>query len=525
MYRIKRIASKYSTIPSCFLLCLFLVLGIFSLSCEEKIETTSKVSVGQGELLSKYFLGANANLVSFNEPWDNDSLVTVTKNTGIRTLRYPGGTIGNYWDWDIGALDQTVPDSLMIKWVVDNGIRESDKRYTLENLATMYRKTGITPVFMLNMLSKDLNHSLRNLRKAKALGIPIKFIEMGNELYFNIPFPLLKFPTPESYGKTCQLWIEVLRQEFPKASYALVGTTMERHDRQIDWNKRVLKECTNADAMVVHVYSPSGLDGRLERKVVSPGEEGIGDLETVIRQAPDDLGERQQWELGLLKDSNAYANMFTTAEKSLEKLDDFYLPIDMDLWVTEFNIRDDNSVVLHSWAQTLILTDYYIKLLNSKVSISSVHNLTGQLFGMVHSDTLSYNHLKSNRIKSIPYTLSAGGMCTHLFGEAMKGMDESAELNFDNPTYLIDDRGAKAETLKGRLFYTGMKKNALIVNYGFKVQEILFDGSLGTVGKANHYSAIPSAPVMDFNHITTASIEFNGRLELPPQSITLIYFK
>ncbi|MGB5818452.1 MAG: hypothetical protein WBG90_03130 [Saonia sp.] len=488
-------------------------------------EKTSSAKIGEWTPIKVNLLGANANLISFNDPWNNKGLIEVTKKTQIKTLRYPGGTIGNYWDWDIGAVDRNVPDSLMIKWVVENNHTESPDRYTIESLARMHQKTGIIPVFMLNMLSKDLEHSVRNLKKAESLGIPIRYIEMGNELYFNIPFPLLKYPTPESYGETCQTWISVLKKAFPQASFAVVGNYLERHPRQVDWNKRVLKNCKNADAITIHAYSPSGLDGRLERKKIAPGSEGLGALKTATRVGPKKLSERQEWELQLLKDRKAYTNMFTTAEQNLKKMDNFYVPEEMELWVTEFNIRDDNSVVLHSWAQTLILSEYLFKFLEKDIQLSHMHNLAGNLFGMVHTDTLNYQHLESRKIKSVPYTLSSGGMITKLFGEAMMGMEESALLNFDDAAFLIDDRGERFSTLKGCAFSNDHHKTAIVVNYGFEEQEIALTGILDNSGSVASYASDPSAPVIGFKNIVVDTLDFADTIKLSPHSISIIKFQ
>ncbi|PKA99626.1 hypothetical protein B0O79_3343 [Flavobacteriaceae bacterium MAR_2009_75] len=504
----------------------FIFLAAIVCGCQtSKSKTTAiKVEVSTWKPVNTNLIGANANLISFDAPWNNEDLLEVTNKTKIKTLRYPGGTIGNYWDWDIGAIDRNVADSLMIKWVVANDLTKSPERYTLENLAELYNKTGIVPVFMLNMLSKDLEHSLRNLRKAKSLGIPIKFIEMGNELYFNIPFPLLKYPTPEIYGETCQLWITVLKDEFPEASFAVVGSYMERHPRQVNWNQRVLSQCTNADAITIHFYSPSGLDGRLERKRIKPGKEGLGSKQTAIRKGPKDLRERQLWETELLQDKNAYANMFTTAHLNLKKLNKLFKPEDMQLWVTEFNIRDDNSVVLHSWAQSLILAEYYFEFLENDVTLSHLHNLIGKLFGMIHTDTLSYDHLKSQNVQSVPYSLSAGGLTTKIFGEAMSGMQEMAPLDFKNVPSLIDDRDQQFDVLKGYVFKNGKQKTAIVVNYDFEKHEIQFNGNPEEYTTLYSYSSRPSNPVNGIKNVVLDTVTLSKEIVLPKHSISIIQF-
>ncbi|MEL7163523.1 MAG: hypothetical protein AAFN92_22385, partial [Bacteroidota bacterium] len=314
---------------------------------------------GTTRTLNPDLLGANANLTAFDRPWEHSELMTAFREMGVGNLRYPAGTLGNYWDWDIGWVDQSVPDSLMIKWVVENNLRDLPARYTLENLALVVRETGVVPVFMLNMLSKDLDHSLRNLRRAHDLGIPIRYVELGNELYFDIPFPKLRFATPEAYGDTCQAWITVLEEEFPTAEFAVVGTDMTRHARQRNWTRRVLEHCDKADAVTFHKYAPSGLDGRRAKKYLRPGNEGTSDPVTETRTGPETVVERQGWERELLAEPAAYANLLTNAAESAAGWRHYGIPEGMDVWATEFNMRDDSSVVLHGWAHGLLLSTYF----------------------------------------------------------------------------------------------------------------------------------------------------------------------
>ncbi|WKN43756.1 hypothetical protein [Tunicatimonas pelagia] len=500
-----------------------LAAGLVFLFTTVAAQTEISVNEGAPRTIHADWVGANANLTAISQPGENDAFVKAVNQLGVRTIRYPGGTIGNYWDWDRGWLDPDVPDSLMIPWVVSHGLTRSDQRYTLEDLERLTRRTGTTPVFMLNMLSKDLEHSLRNLRKAQALGMTIKYVELGNELYFDLPLPNQKYPTPEIYGDSCQHWITAIKQEFPEAQCAVVGTYMTRHDRQINWTQRVLQHCPDADAVTFHRYSPSGLDGRRERARITAGTEGTGDRNTATRIGPTVRSDRQIWEREQLTDEAALANMLTTVQQSVQSYRKMKLPPGMPIWATEFNMRDDHSVVLHSWSHALVLSMYYLEFLHSPVTLTSVHNLVGQLFGQIHIDTATFSHLAEPKVASVPYTLTAGGIATSLLAQATQGATQATPLVIEGATTLQDDRGTTVTSVQGWMFANKEQHQALLlVNFGYKAQHMpyLTEWPQGTV---TSYSANLAQPINGWESVLSQQQEVpDETLELPPHSISII---
>jgi hypothetical protein len=498
----------------------FVILISILVSCTQK-----KVLVTSGIERNIYpdMVGVNGNIAHFDHPWDNDTLVNAINNLGVANFRYPAGSLGNYWDWDTGWLDKNVPDSLMMKWVVEQGFTESSNRYTLENFAKGQKKLGFTPVFMLNMLSKGLDHSVRNLLRAKDLGLPIKYIELGNELFFNLPFEMYVFPTPEDYGKTCKIWIDSLKHHFPEAKYAIIGNYIKRKERHIDWTQRALRYCTNADAVTYHKYSPAGIDGKQERVKITAGTEGISDALTATRKRSfEDLKARQKWEIDLLKNDSAYANFLNSAIIAAKNYSNINAPDGMEIWATEFNMRDDNSAIRGTWANTLYIAKYYEIFLNSPVTITNIHNVTGNLFGQFFSDSTQLDYIKWKEVKSKPWQLTAAGLSTHLFAKASKGMTKATQLNFSEVNTITDDRGNVVETIGGWLFENENSKRILLINYG--KNEIRLDISnydeFETI--TNYFSDADQYITNGFSDIKEEEQKFKKSLILPPFCISMI---
>ncbi len=477
------------------------------------------METGPPRPLDAYALGANGNLTGFDRPWDQAELLDAFQRVGVRHIRYPAGTLGNYWDWDEGWIDQSIPDSLMIRWVTENRLRESSFRYPLENLAKLTRATGAVPVFVLNMLSKDLDHSLRNLRRAADLGIPVRYIEMGNELYFNIPYPLQRYPQPEDYARTCERWITVLRAEFPEARFAIVGSHLEVHARQKDWTKRILALCPSADAVTYHAYNPSGLDGRMTGRNLMPGEEGIGNPHTATRTAPDDIKARQRWEREQLRDPAAYTNLLTTAETGAREWHAAGIPAGMEIWATEFNMRDDRSIVRGSWAQALLLSVYYGEFYRAPVRLMTIHNFVGDLFGLVYTNTTETDYLIDRPRAVVPYALTAAGVVTNIFAQATGAATGCTLLNYPDAPLLEDDRKQAFSSVRG-LHFTGAVERGLLINYGLEAVTVDVPPTLA-VALAYTYCAPLDRTIMGWNDVdTTTTYISGGKITLPPTSIT-----
>lgn len=493
-----------------------LTIVLFILS---NVISAQTVKIGKAKALNPEMIGVNANLTTTPLPHKDKKLVGAVTDMGVNTIRYPGGTIGNYWDWDIGWIDKDVPDSVMIKWVVQNNFKEKKLRYTIEHFASLVKQTNTKAVFMLNMLSKDLEHSLRNLRRARDLGLEIKYVEMGNELYFDLPLPRTVYPTPEKYGKTCKIWIDAIKKEFPDAECAIVGTTLERHQRQIDWTNRVLAHCPNADAVTFHKYSPASLDGSQERINITAGTEGLKDRSTATRTWPADEISFKDWELTLLNDSKARTNMWVTTQHNANAYKKMKLKRNIPLWVTEFNMRDDHSVVLDSWAHALILSVYYLEFLKAPVEVTSVHNLVGRLFGQIYAGDSAD---KLGESKNENYRLTAGGMMTALFAKASKGKSLTAPLVWDNPIFSQNDKGEKFEGIQAWKFWDDDDNTSMILlNFTAKEQKIDLQKSNKLKGKS--YSSELKKKVKGWEDLITkdASLKRN-KITLPAFSVTVL---
>jgi len=184
--------------------------------------------------------------ISKSPNWSNAAFLDTVASLHFKAIRYPGGSVANQWDWKTGqAIAQRFLNTIPNKKVLNNNFTAG---HDLKDLKQLVNKTGCDVIFLLNMITKDLNDQISMLKNAQALGIPVKWVELGNEFYLKENAGKQKFAMPADYGKTAEQWIDAIKTQFPTAKVAVIGSN------QSNWNKDVLINAPSADAIVDHVY-------------------------------------------------------------------------------------------------------------------------------------------------------------------------------------------------------------------------------------------------------------------------------
>jgi hypothetical protein len=225
--------------------------------------------------VSSRWLGLNG--VNLTGPaWNDPSLDAALASFSPGVIRYPGGTVANYWAWQAGWFQPG-------KWPGEPRTRIDDR---LPVLGKGLRSAHAWPLFDLNTVTRGgavgsaadnaamLAGQLRLLHAAAARGLPVRMVELGNELYQdsssgNPPGPYQgdyakRFPTPAAYARQMNPWIHAIHRAFPKARVAAVATELNdvryASRRRSKWNSAVLPLLRGEDAVTVHenlaVYDP-----------------------------------------------------------------------------------------------------------------------------------------------------------------------------------------------------------------------------------------------------------------------------
>jgi hypothetical protein len=275
-------------------------------------------------------------------------------------LRYPGGTIGNYWDWRAGWFQgggpwpgQTDPRG--------NPIPQFDD--SLDPFAVACSRAGAGAVLVVNMLTTGgrlatnadnaamIQDQLAFLRAAAAAGVAVDRVELGNEFYLsgaqdgpNGKDYTKRFPTANAYAQQANPWITAVHNAFPHAKIAAVGAdaTGKNSARREGWNAAVLSALRGQTALTLHPYV-----------VVKDGTASPQSLLSLPYQRVQSLA------------ANELAQMSAHG---------------VECWVTEFNLADrtPDQTFAGTWTHGLFMAAYTLLLAQrAVVTLVDVHNVLG----------------------------------------------------------------------------------------------------------------------------------------------------
>ena len=380
----------------------------------------------KSQTISPIFFGYNTGGYSVDaNDWNNAAFLAAAAKQKPGTLRFPGGTVANFWDWEKG-------------WFVTGydpfGYGPTPIPNHLEDFQHTITATGATPIFDVNILTSTLDSQLAMLHHAQQLGLPVNYVELGNEFY--LPGNGVdKFPSGAAYGSLATIWAAAIHKDFPNAKVAAVAApemipfywNTKPDPRQSTWNYSMFTTLKGVDAVTLHIYDSGG---------------------------------------------NSFEKMFGMAFTQMNGLkgDELQtLPPGVNVWITEFNIWGGPGFAGGSWGQGLANTFLSLLFLGSdKITLVNFESILGYsddgaLF--LNNDGLN-NPWDSVKIPPFPKTTqfgrNANGWVFSLLSSAMQGMTTSQKILFSpNPDLHGGqmDRGITSGSVSG---------NTVTVNFNDK---------------------------------------------------------
>jgi len=199
---------------------------------------------GGAEGLPGDFYGVNFDLAGF-ETFAKADTSQLIGELAPATIRWPGGTEADFYDWHSGQSRN----------------RPAGPSFGLSDLAAACKASGAVPIFDLNVLSPGNGTNpadqVAMLEAAHRLGLPIKYVEIGNELYANGPGFAQAFPDGSAYARTVSIYVQVLHRDFPGVKVGADAIPFPVGTRQQTWDQELLAGTSGAgspDALIVHYY-------------------------------------------------------------------------------------------------------------------------------------------------------------------------------------------------------------------------------------------------------------------------------
>jgi hypothetical protein len=363
------------------------------------------------------FLGLNGtNVLTPLEDWNAIDVNSALSGSNMRTLRFPGGTVSNFWDWRRGFFltDNELPQGFTMPY-------NNNPPQLPDNLITDFSKSinriAAAPIFNLNIMSSDYWYQMGLLYAANVHNLPVRYIELGNEFYLTDPNNIFKYPSVINYFDESMNWIQSIKQQAPFSSteIAIVGSTSNANDpgRRRLWLETLISQLQasqwlySPDAISLHYYGGSGVNGSVNASNVS----------TFLSQPFVSFQNLANAELNLIQTSST----------------------GMEVWLTEYNLFNRNSRAHGTWAHGLYTAVQTLTCLNSNaIAKIDYHTMSGNgLFGSIFSNSDGFNFpadwdppLPANTPSAtIPWSFTACGYSLDILDNAINNCNQATAVN------------------------------------------------------------------------------------------------
>ena len=312
------------------------------------------------------FYGLNGqNTLSATSMYANTNVNSGLAASYASYLRYPGGTVANYWDWQEGwffrniekngalSLDIDLQNKDRLQDVFSNTglLYESGSNYIKDFIKTL-GSTGTKPLFIVNPLTSDLQYQIAMLLETKLQGLEVKRVEIGNEFYLSNIGYQERFATAQDYANLTTTWRNEIRKYLGNdMQICAVGSnndyTGSTNNRRDTWNTNLYNSISGSlpEAFSIHHY----------RNALPPSTTTFSS-QTFFKKAIDDFYEL-----------NNYIYQFGGSSTNPPPI-----------WLTEYNLFDREVPIHGKWYHGLYTAFNTLKFLeNNRIKACNLHAQSG----------------------------------------------------------------------------------------------------------------------------------------------------
>lgn len=413
-------------------------------------------------------IGFNTNAHHANANWTLGWFRDATASLNPAVLRYPGGTLSNYWDWQTGWFQNSPTTPPANAQQTPRGTIRADEFQP--GLAA----AAAEPLLVVNVQNSTLSYELQGLAHAQSVGVPVRFVELGNEHNLSgaqsIP--------PDTYARLVRVWADSIRAAHPGVKICAVGGAPPGNPT---WHTAIFGQAPSIDALAFHVYLGAGnADGAFNptRALGVPFAASGGVLDRYARSG----------------------------------FDSPVVPSGTEVWVTEYNLGEvlAGAALQHAdtWTHALYVSAMsHLLLTLPRVTMLVNHSLT--------------NAVDFAAIDPFSQRITANGVAMMLLGLASKGLPNAAPLAFAGAPQ-VDDQGTRYPSLIGWRFSDGSVTKVWVVNMSSSTHQVAFDQILGGSFSYESVSGSPAFQVNGRGSLTNATGQSPGSLLLPAYSISVL---
>ncbi|MBK9639039.1 MAG: hypothetical protein IPO63_15075 [Bacteroidetes bacterium] len=494
------------------------------------------------------FNGANTLKAdqSWNDLLQNTTPLTRLQDLNARVLRYPGGTLGNYWDWRKGWFlsSHDIPNGILLPEKYDPEVPTNQGNYQFDNTLETFLKclssSFAKPMWQMNLLTSDFSYQLAILYASKTKGVTSEYVELGNEFYLGDSDNRLIFPNVDHYAEKAMEWSSRIKSipPFSITKIAALGAESAYESepgRRRLWLGRLLENLngnSDIDAITLHPYFGAKFTGNNNQPCPSN-----------------------------ISTSNIRSAFATIIQESRDFVNDEIAQIantGKETWITEFNLFDTKHAIHGTWFHGLFASSMLLTYLEGQnVTKIMPHTLSGDgIFSGMYSNNsgLAFGQNGGSFLgpgycsQPIPLTreweLTALGNAVALITTAADGATSVKNVDFSTALVLDAAVSTNIYELSGWYFYKDVYRGEFIlVNYAENPKPVDLDAILisnNTPFSSTNFTfkwqsltagiweyALGNASSIDDpadNEITLTPLDIlsSSSINLPPYSITRI---
>ena len=337
---------------------LALMVLFLNVGCEKEKPSPDALSLEintrKAQPLRQALYGFNTNMISGDYGYLDPDFVELTKVLAPKTLRFPGGTVGNFYHWEPGGFfEDEMTSTLSPKLNQRNKgnyvklQRRRQGKILFDDFMQLCNTLNITPVVVVNLWTGSPEESAAWVRYAKDKGYQIKHWELGNEYY--LPHYLNKYPTVETYIAEAKKHAAVMKAVDPNIKVSVCATPIAFHKdgwlvktQQRKWDQGLAVDTSFFDAYTVHVYAYKAVQ---KKEIEEMRGYLMGWINFAVSEALD-----------------YYEKLFPNKE----------------MWITEWNIANPANRVANTQLHAMYVGDFFLKMLKMpNVTQANFHVIAG----------------------------------------------------------------------------------------------------------------------------------------------------
>ncbi len=415
------------------------------------------------ESISGSMIGYNAPLgISHITGGDYSSpkLIKAIKKLPVSAIRYPGGTVANFFDWDSKTLNKVAIGKSGHKKMQRLLKRDASKNkqltyVSLDSFLKINTDISSKPFVVLNLYTSSVEEIKKSIDEVKSKYKGSVFWELGNELSFKAyesKYTNVNGWNAEIYKNISDQVSVYIKEKYPNdfvginvSESALYRQPKPRNLNGVErerllWDNLVAN-IADYDAVIIHPYV------YLDRKVISQiSDIEFSDAPVLVTSSNDDAIWR--WLFASAANLPAYY---------IDRIKERFPG--KKIWITEVGITGDRDILHNSGSMYRLLfnASYYISWMRYQ------SNLTAYLYhGLFIGDS-------NNAVLYKDYSYTANGLAFRLIDAAFKGADSVAVPDVAEETVyfgMLNNRTYRVNAISVLHTKSDVYKRTLLVNSG-----------------------------------------------------------